>query len=103
MLINEVILEDQNDILNDIEEYIVRAKARGFTKISTPTLLAKIRSSGYSIDNTSFMNLIRTISSVGSVNKAEIKLDSAISTTPQNKDDNTVSNMAAKQIKKGMK
>lgn len=103
MLINEVISEDQSDILNDIEEYIVRAKARGFTKISTPTLLAKLQSSGYSIDNSSFMNLVRTISAVGSVNKIEIKLNSAIPANTQDKEDKTVSNMAAKQIKKGMK
>ena len=78
MLINEVICEDQSDILNDLEEMITRAKANGKFKIPTNMVLAKLRAIGHSIDITSLMDLLATITSVGSANKKDITLDTAL-------------------------
>ena len=49
MLINEVLVEDQDDILNDLEELITRAKANGKIKIPTNMILSKLRAMGHSI------------------------------------------------------
>lgn len=78
MLINEVICEDQTNILNDLEEIVVRAKANGKFKIPTNMVLAKLRAIGHSIDITSLMDLLATITSVGSANKKDITLDTAL-------------------------
>jgi hypothetical protein len=103
MLIKEFILpEGQTYVLNGIEELVVRAKARGLTKISTPALLAKLTSAGYFVSMNDLISLLNQISSVGSANKKEVTLDTAIPDSPKNTDD-TVSKMAAQQIKKGMK
>lgn len=104
MLINEVIAnEGQDYVLNGIEELITRAKARGLTKIKTSALLAKLEAGGYFITIDNLLDLLKTVSSVGAANKEVITLDTAIPSSPKQKDDSTVSNMAAKQIKKGMK
>ena len=102
MLINEVICEDQTDILNDLEEIIVRAKANGKFKIPTNMVLAKLRAIGHSIDITSLMDLLATITSVGSANKKDITLDTALPRSDADPEDDTVSKMAQKQISKDM-
>ena len=103
MLINEVICEDQSDILNDLEEMITRAKANGKFKIPTNMVLAKLRAIGHSIDITSLMDLLSTITSVGSANKKDITLDTALPRSDADPEDDTVSKMAQKQISKDMK
>tara|TARA_B100000900_G_C20293025_1_gene598959 strand:- start:288 stop:599 length:312 start_codon:yes stop_codon:yes gene_type:complete len=103
MLINEFIYEGQGYVLNGIEELIVRSKARGLTKISTPTLLAKLKASGYLIDMKNLLTLLGKLDSVGSANKQEVTLDTAIPSSPNKKDDQTVSKLASKQIKKAQK
>ena len=100
MLINEVICEDQTDILNDLEEIITRAKANGKFKIPTNMVLAKLRAIGYSIDITSLMDLLATITSVGTANKKDITLDTALPRSDADPEDQTVSKMAQKQIDK---
>jgi|TARA_B100001094_G_scaffold266599_1_gene269542 hypothetical protein len=102
MLINEVICEDQTDILNDLEEIITRAKANGKFKIPTNMVLAKLRAIGYSIDITSLMDLLATITSVGTANKKDITLDTALPRSNADPEDETVSKMAKKQISKDM-
>jgi hypothetical protein len=102
MLINEVICEDQSDILNDLEEMITRAKANGKFKIPTNMVLAKLRAIGHSIDITSLMDLLATITSVGSANKKDITLDTALPRSDADPEDDTVSKMAQKQISKDM-
>jgi hypothetical protein len=103
MLINEVICEDQTDILNDLEEIIVRAKANGKFKIPTNMVLAKLRAIGHSIDITSLMDLLTTITSVGTANKKDITLDTALPRSNAEPEDDTVEKMASKQISKDMK
>ena len=103
MLINEFIYEGQGYVLNGIEELIVRSKARGLTKISTPTLLAKLKASGYLIDMKNLLTLLGKLDSVGSANKQEVTLDTAIPSSPNKIDDQTVSKLASKQIKKAQK
>jgi hypothetical protein len=93
----------QDDLVNDVEEFVVRAKARNFSKISTPTLLAKLKASGYTLNMESLLDILNKIEIVGSVNRNEITLDIAIPTNKVQKDDDTVSKMAANQIKKGMR
>ena len=102
MLINEVICEDQSDILNDLEEMITRAKANGKFKIPTNMVLATLRAIGHSIDITSLMDLLSTITSVGSANKKDITLDTALPRSDADPEDDTVSKMAQKQISKDM-
>tara|TARA_B110000046_G_scaffold57834_1_gene64765 strand:- start:14924 stop:15238 length:315 start_codon:yes stop_codon:yes gene_type:complete len=103
MLINEVICEDQTNILNDLEEIVVRAKANGKFKIPTNMVLAKLRAIGHSIDITSLMDLLATITSVGSANKKDITLDTALPRSNADPEDDTVSKMAQKKISKDMK
>jgi hypothetical protein len=93
----------QDDLVNDVEEFVVRAKARNFSKISTPTLLAKLKASGYTLNMESLLDILNKIEIVGSANRNEITLDIAIPTNKVQKDDDTVSKMAANQIKKGMR
>lgn len=93
----------QDDLVNDVEEFVVRAKARNFSKISTPTLLAKLKASGYTLNMESLLDILNKIEIVGSVNRNEITLDIAIPTNKVQKDDDTVSKMAANQLKKGMR
>lgn len=100
MLINEVICEDQSDILNDLEEMLTRAKARMKTKIPTNMVLSKLRSMGYSVDITSLIDMLATITIVGSANKKDITLDTALPRSDADPEDKTVSNMAQKQIDK---
>ncbi len=100
MLINEVICEDQSDILNDLEEMLTRAKARMKTKIPTNMVLSKLRSMGYSVDITSLIDMLTTITIVGSANKKDITLDTALPRSDADPEDKTVSNMAQKQIDK---
>lgn len=104
MLINEVITnEGQDYVLNGVEELIVRAKARGLTKISTEALLTKLKAAGYFIEMETLLDLLKKVKSVGAANREEVTLDTAIPNSPKQKDNATVSKMAAKQIKKGMK
>jgi len=100
MLINEVISEDQVDILNDLEEVITRAKANGKTKIPTNMVLAKLRAMGHSISIQSLLDMLPTITSVGTSNKKDVTLDTAIPRSDAGPEDNTVSKMAQKQIQK---
>ena len=103
MLITEVICEDQGDILNDLEELLTRAKANFKTKVPTNMILSKLRAMGYSIDVTSLIDMLSTITIVGSANKKDITLDTALPRSDANPEDQTVSKMAQKQIDKDMK
>ena len=102
MLINEVICEDQEDILNDLEELLTRAKANMKTKIPTNMVLSKLRAMGYSIDITSLIDMLATITIVGAANKKDITLDTALPRSDAEPEDETVSKMAQKQIDKDM-
>jgi hypothetical protein len=97
-LISEAV--DQENILNDLEELIVRNKARGFTKISTPMLKGKLEAQGYSVDMTSLLDLLRTISSVGSATAETVTFDNALPDQSAAKKDDTVSKLASKQLTK---
>lgn len=103
MLINEVICEDQEDILNDLEELLTRAKANLKSKIPTNMVLSKLRAMGHSIDIQSLMDMLTTITIVGNANKKDITLDIAIPRSDADPEDQTVSKMAQKQISKDMK
>ena len=103
MLINEVLFEDQGDILNDLEELLTRAKANQKTKIPTNMVLAKLRAMGYSIDITSLIDMLATITIVGAANKKDITLDTALPRSDAGPEDQTVSKMAQKQLDKDMK
>lgn len=100
MLICEVLNEDQSDMLNDLEELLTRAKANLKTKIPTNMVLSKLRAMGYSIDITSLIDLLATITIVGSANKKDITLDTALPRSDADPEDQTVSKMAQKQIDK---
>ena len=100
MLINEVLVEDQDDILNDLEELITRAKANGKIKIPTNMILAKLRAMGHSISIQSLLDMLPTITSVGTSNKKDVTLDTAIPRSDAGPEDKTVKNMAQKQIQK---
>ena len=102
MLINEVLFEDQGDILNDLEELLTRAKANQKTKIPTNMVLAKLRAMGHSVDVTSLMDMLATITIVGGANKKDITLDTALPRSDAGPEDQTVSKMAQKQIDKDM-
>ena len=103
MFIHEVLFEDQGDILNDLEELLTRAKANQKTKIPTNMVLAKLRAMGYSIDVTSLMDMLATITIVGGANKKDITLDTALPRSDAGPEDQTVSKMAQKQLDKDMK
>ena len=100
MLICEVISESQDEVLNALEELITRAKANGKIKIPTNMVLAKLREMGYSIDIKSLLNLLPTITSVGSSNKKDITLDTALPRSNTGPEDTTVAKMAKKQMQK---
>lgn len=100
MLIHEVLFEEQNDVLNDLEELVTRAKANGKLKIPTSMVIAKLRSMGHSVDVESLLDLLSTITSVGSSNKKDITLDTVLPRSDTGPDDTTVSNMAKKQMSK---
>ena len=74
MLISEVLFEDQMDILNDLEELITRAKANGKFKIPTNMVLSKLRAMGHSVDIQSLLDMLPTITSVGTSNKKDLSL-----------------------------
>ena len=103
MLINEVLFEDQGDILNDLEELLTRAKANQKTKVPTNMVLSKLRAMGYSIDVSSLIDMLATITIVGAANKKDITLDTALPRSDAGPEDQTVSKMAQKQIDKDMK
>ena len=103
MLIKEVLFEDQSDILNDLEELLTRAKANRKTKVPTNMILSKLRAMGYSIDTTSLIDMLATITIVGAANKKDITLDTALPRSDAGPEDQTVSKMAQKQIDKDMK
>jgi len=96
----ELLHEGQGYVLNGIEELVVRAKARGITKLKTSTLLAKLEAGGYFIDMGSLVKLLNSIDAVGSANKNEITLTTALPPDSEKKDDETVSKMASKQLSK---
>ena len=100
MLINEVICEDQNDMLNDLEELLTRAKANMKTKIPTNMVLAKLRAMGHSIDISGLIDMLATITIVGAANKKDITLDTALPRSDAGPEDETVSKMAKKQMSK---
>ena len=100
MLINEVLVEDQVDILNDLEELITRAKANGKFKIPTNMVLSKLRAMGHSVDIQSLLDMLPTITSVGTSNKKDITLDTALPRSDAGPEDETVSKMAKKQMSK---
>ena len=102
MLIHEVLFEDQTDILNDLEELLTRAKANKKVKVPTNMVLSKLRAMGHSIDISSLMDMLATITIVGSANKKDITLDTAIPRSDAGPEDQTVSKMAQKQIDKDM-
>ena len=96
----ELLHEGQDYVLNGIEELIVRAKARGITKLKTSTVLAKLQAAGYFIDIGSLVDLLNKIDAVGSANKKEITLDTALPPDSTDSQDDTVSKMASKQLTK---
>ena len=100
MLICEVLSENQGDILNDLEELLTRAKANLKTKIPTNMVLSKLRAMGYSIDISSLIDMLATITIVGAANKKDITLDTALPRSNAEPEDQTVSKMAQKQIDK---
>ena len=100
MLISEVLFEDQMDILNDLEELITRAKANGKFKIPTNMVLSKLRAMGHSVDIQSLLDMLPTITSVGTSNKKDITLDTALPRSDAGPEDGTVSKMAKKQMSK---
>tara|TARA_B100000035_G_scaffold221702_1_gene190411 strand:- start:816 stop:1130 length:315 start_codon:yes stop_codon:yes gene_type:complete len=102
MLIHEVLFEDQADILNDLEELLTRAKANQKTKVPTNMVLSKLRAMGYSIDVSSLIDMLATITIVGAANKKDITLDTALPRSDAGPEDQTVSKMAQKQIDKDM-
>ena len=63
-------------------------------------VLSKLRSMGYSVDITSLIDMLATITIVGSANKKDITLDTALPRSDADPEDKTVSNMAQKQIDK---
>ena len=73
------------------------------TKIPTNMVLSKLRAMGYSIDVRSLIDMLATITIVGSANKKDITLDIAIPRSDADPEDQTVSKMAQKQISKDMK
>jgi hypothetical protein len=96
---------EQGDIANDLEELITRAKARGYTKLNTPSVLSKLESMGYSIDMISLKSLLKNIKSVGAASDTEVTLDTAVPDSPNadaDKDKATVSKLANNQLKKRM-
>ena len=103
MLIHEVLFEDQGDILNDLEELLTRAKANQKTKVPTNMVLSKLRAMGYSIDVSSLIDMLATITIVGAANKKDITLDTALPRSDAGPEDQTVSKMAQKQLDKDMK
>jgi len=100
MLICEVISESQDEVLNALEEIITREKANGKIKIPTNMVLAKLRAMGYSVDIKSLLDLLPTITSVGSSNKKDITLDTALPRSNAEPEDTTVAKMAKKQMQK---
>ena len=100
MLISEVLFEDQMDILNDLEELITMAKANGKFKIPTNMVLSKLRAMGHSVDIQSLLDMLPTITSVGTSNKKDITLDTALPRSDAGPEDETVSKMAKKQMSK---
>ena len=100
MLISEVLFEDQMDILNDLEELITRAKANGKFKIPTNMVLSKLRAMGHSVYIQSLLEMLPTITSVGTSNKKDITLDTALPRSDAGPEDETVSKMAKKQMSK---
>ena len=92
--------EDQGDMLNDLEELLTRAKANLKTKIPTNMVLSKLRAMGYSIDISSLIDMLATITIVGAANKKDITLDTALPRSNADPEDETVSKMAQKQIDK---
>ena len=91
---------DQEDILNALEELLVRLKAQGKTKIKTAAILARLKAAGYVVDASNLLDLLKKIKVVGSANGVETTLDTALPDSPKQKDDATVSKMASKQITK---
>ena len=102
MLICEVLNEDQYDMLNDLEELLTRAKANMKTKVPTNMVLAKLRAMGHSVDISSLIDMLATITIVGAANKKDITLDTALPRSDAEPEDQTVSKMAQKQIDKDM-
>ena len=88
------------DILNDLEELITRAKANGKFKIPTNMVLSKLRAMGHSVDIQSLLDMLPTITSVGTSNKKDITLDTALPRSDAGPEDETVSKMAKKQMSK---
>lgn len=105
MKIFEVIAESSttDEIIHSIEELVVRYKARDLTKISTPMLLSKLHAMNYSIEMESLLDILRTISSVGASNDKIVTLDTAIPQSSKDPEDDTVSKLASKQMKKDIK
>lgn len=96
----ELLHEGQRYVLNGIEELVVRAKARGVTKLKTSTLLAKLEAGGYFIDMGSLIELLNSIGAVGSANRKEVILTNALPPDADEEDNDTVSKMASKQLTK---
>lgn len=93
---------EQDDLLNSLEEMISRAKARGFSKISTPTILAKLEATGYVLEMQNLLDLLGTIASVGSATSKIVTLDNALPPSPEGDDGGAekVKKMASKQLMK---
>lgn len=90
----------QDEILNALEELLVRLKAQGKTKVKTAAIEARLKSAGYVVDRSNLLDLLNKVKIVGSANGVEVTLDSALPDSPKQKDDATVSKMASKQLTK---
>ena len=66
-------------------------------------ILSKLRAMGHSVDIESLIDMLSTITIVGSANKKDVTLDTAIPRSDAGPEDQTVSKMAQKQISKDMK
>ena len=103
MLICEVISESQDEVLNDLDELITRAIANRKSKISSDMLLAKLHSMGHSVSMDSMIDLLKTITTVAGANQDTVTLDISLPHSKAAPEDDTVSKMASKQLKKDMK
>ena len=63
-------------------------------------ILSKLRAMGHSISIQSLLDMLPTITSVGTSNKKDVTLDTALPRSDAGPEDKTVANMAKKQIQK---
>jgi hypothetical protein len=65
---------DQRFVVDELEDLLVRNKARGFKNISTPLLKDKLEAMGYVVDMNSLVRMLGNIPIVGNVDANTIEL-----------------------------